>query len=83
MTRQMATDRYNDGFRRMFDRDEITFGAIFPLEGYEGTTASMEEQVERAQLAEEQGFDALWFRDVPLLDPSFGDAGQIYDPGCT
>lgn len=74
------TDTSNAGFGRAFREDELTFGAIFPLEGYEGTTASMEDQVERAQLAEELGFDALWFRDVPLLDPSFGDAGQVYDP---
>ncbi len=64
----------------MYDSDELTFGAIFPLESYEGTTPSMDRQVELAQRAEELGFDALWFRDVPLLDPSFGDAGQIYDP---
>jgi alkanesulfonate monooxygenase SsuD/methylene tetrahydromethanopterin reductase-like flavin-dependent oxidoreductase (luciferase family) len=22
----------------------------------------------------------VWVRDVPLLDPSFGDAGQVFDP---
>lgn len=26
------------------------------------------------------GFAALWIRDIPLYDPSFGDVGQIYDP---
>jgi luciferase-type oxidoreductase len=25
-------------------------------------------------------FAARWSRDVPLFDPNFGDAGQIYDP---
>ena len=29
---------------------------------------------------EEFGFKALWVRDVPFNVPSFGDAGQIYDP---
>ena len=33
-----------------------------------------------AQKAENGGFAALWSRDVPLFDPSFGDVGQIYDP---
>jgi luciferase-type oxidoreductase len=33
-----------------------------------------------ARRAEELGFDALWFRDVPLRDPGFGDVGQVYDP---
>ncbi|MGW4801613.1 TIGR03571 family LLM class oxidoreductase [Nonomuraea sp. NPDC004297] len=33
-----------------------------------------------AQLADGLGFAALWLRDVPLWDPSFGDAGQVFDP---
>jgi luciferase-type oxidoreductase len=33
-----------------------------------------------ARRAEELGFAALWFRDVPLRDPNFGDIGQVYDP---
>lgn len=76
----MSDPHDHPGFRRMYDSDELTFGAIFPLESYEGTSPSMNRQVERAQRAEELGFDALWFRDVPLLDPGFGDAGQLYDP---
>jgi luciferase-type oxidoreductase len=40
----------------------------------------MEAQVERARLATDLGFDALWFRDVPLFWPEFDDAGQVYDP---
>ncbi|KPI29825.1 luciferase-type oxidoreductase [Actinobacteria bacterium OK074] len=35
---------------------------------------------ELARLADELGFTALWMRDVPLWDPAFGDAGQVYDP---
>jgi luciferase-type oxidoreductase len=26
------------------------------------------------------GYAALWFRDVPLRDPNFGDVGQVFDP---
>jgi luciferase-type oxidoreductase len=37
-------------------------------------------QVELARRAERLGFRALWFRDVPLLDPDFGDIGQVIDP---
>jgi luciferase-type oxidoreductase len=40
----------------------------------------MDDQIERARYASRLGFDALWFRDVPLFWPKFGDAGQIYDP---
>ncbi|RMH18592.1 MAG: LLM class oxidoreductase, partial [Gammaproteobacteria bacterium] len=30
--------------------------------------------------AEELGFSAVWLRDVPFNVPSFGDAGQMFDP---
>jgi luciferase-type oxidoreductase len=40
----------------------------------------MNRHVERVQLVEELGFSAIWLRDVPFNVPSFGDAGQIYDP---
>ncbi|RQO46799.1 LLM class flavin-dependent oxidoreductase [Variovorax sp. KBW07] len=32
-----------------------------------------------AQLADRQGFRALWVRDVPLYDPKFGDAAQVFE----
>ena len=40
----------------------------------------MRDQERLARRAEELGFAALWVRDVPLRDPSFGDVGQVYDP---
>lgn len=32
-----------------------------------------------ARLADQLGFRALWVRDVPLYDPSFGDAAQVFE----
>ncbi|MDR3098111.1 MAG: LLM class oxidoreductase [Paraburkholderia sp.] len=32
-----------------------------------------------AKLADTLGFRALWVRDVPLYDPSFGDAAQVFE----
>ena len=32
-----------------------------------------------ARLADQLGFRALWVRDVPLYDPAFGDAGQVFE----
>jgi len=32
-----------------------------------------------ARLADRLGFRALWLRDVPLYDPSFGDAAQVFE----
>lgn len=31
------------------------------------------------RLADESGIDSIWLRDVPFLDPSFGDAAQVFD----
>ena len=45
-----------------------------------GPVPTMKRHLERARLAEELGFSALWLRDVPFNVPSFGDAGQLYDP---
>ena len=40
----------------------------------------MVDHLERVRLAEQLGFAAVWLRDVPFNVPSFGDAGQLYDP---
>ena len=32
-----------------------------------------------AKLADKLGFRALWSRDVPLYDPAFGDAAQVFE----
>jgi luciferase-type oxidoreductase len=68
------------GFASLFRADRLTLGLFFPIEAFRGSSPTMAGQVELAQRAEALGFDALWFRDVPLLDPAFGDAGQLYDP---
>lgn len=41
---------------------------------------NLDRHLERAKLADELGFAALWLRDVPFNVPSFGDAGQTFDP---
>ena len=33
----------------------------------------------RIQLADKLGFKAAWVRDVPVYDPSFGDAAQVFE----
>ncbi|MEM9143476.1 MAG: LLM class oxidoreductase [Bacteroidota bacterium] len=67
-------------FHKVATEGKLTLGLVFPLEAYHGSVAKMENQEQLAQRAEELGFKALWFRDVPFNDPSFGDAGQLYDP---
>lgn len=39
----------------------------------------MQHHAELAVLADQLGFRALWVRDVPLYDPSFGDAAQVFE----
>jgi luciferase-type oxidoreductase, BA3436 family len=68
------------GFRRMFAPGRLTLGVFFPIEAFQRDEPTMRDQERLAKRAEELGFAALWVRDVPLRDPSFGDIGQIYDP---
>lgn len=66
----------------MFKENKLSLGLVFPLESYAGSIPIMdlEEQMKLAKLAEELDFATLFVRDIPLNDPSFGDAGQVYDP---
>jgi len=68
------------GFRHTFNAGRMSLGLFFPIEAFQGDTPAMLGQVELAKRAEALGFSALWFRDVPLRDPSFGDVGQVFDP---
>jgi luciferase-type oxidoreductase len=67
------------GFSTVFGA-RPSLGVFFPIESYAGDTPRMRDQEALARRAEAIGFSALWFRDVPLRDPSFGDTGQIFDP---
>ncbi|MEM1003248.1 MAG: LLM class oxidoreductase [Bacteroidota bacterium] len=67
-------------FKNIATKGKLTIGLVFPLEAYQGSVPTMKDQEYLAKRAEELGFKALWFRDVPFNDPNFGDAGQLYDP---
>ncbi|WP_436345867.1 LLM class oxidoreductase [Natronorubrum sp. FCH18a] len=76
----MPTRGYeNEGYRRLFDGDGLSFGAGFPLTGANRSTPDVAEEVRLAKHAEGVGFDGLWARDVPTYWPKFGDAGQTFD----
>lgn len=71
----------NRAFNTVFQPERLSIGLVVPLEGYPRTAEpTMARHLDRARLAEELGFAALWLRDVPFNVPSFGDAGQMYDP---
>lgn len=71
----------NRGYNRTFQINKLSVGLVVPLENYpDNPVPSMSNQLSRIQLAETLGFAAVWLRDVPFNVPSFGDAGQVFDP---
>ncbi len=72
--------QFHPGFRRVFSPGRMTIGFMMPLARLENGVPDMTGQLEIAARADELGFAAIWARDVPFFDPSFGDAGQVYDP---
>ncbi|MEM9137597.1 MAG: TIGR03571 family LLM class oxidoreductase, partial [Cyanobacteria bacterium P01_F01_bin.42] len=71
----------NRGYNSVFQMNRLSLGLVVPLEAYPTSPVpTMQRHVERIRLAEALGFAAVWLRDVPFNVPSFGDAGQTYDP---
>lgn len=71
----------NAGYNAVFRPGRLSLGLVVPIESYPGSPVpTMVDHVERVQLAEALGFSAVWLRDVPFNVPSFGDAGQTFDP---
>ncbi|WP_306121123.1 LLM class oxidoreductase [Roseovarius sp. MMSF_3359] len=71
----------NPAYNSVFRPGRLSVGLVLPLEAYSvGAEPTLDGHLQAAQMAEELGFAALWLRDVPFNVPSFGDAGQIFDP---
>ncbi|MFO1755834.1 LLM class oxidoreductase [Pseudomonas aeruginosa] len=68
------------GYRRMFAADALTLGLFLPLRFYQGDMRVLLGQARLIEEIDRLGFAAVWVRDVPLFDPRFGDAGQVFDP---
>ncbi|MNQ77817.1 Alkanal monooxygenase beta chain [compost metagenome] len=64
----------------MFAPDKLTVGIFLPLRSCEGDMEVLVGQADLVTEIDRRGFAAVWVRDVPLFDPSFGDAGQVFDP---
>lgn len=61
--------------------NKLSIGLVVPLERYEQRPEpTMQDHLARVQLADKLDFSAVWLRDVPFNVPSFGDAGQLFDP---
>ena len=71
----------NKGYNSVFQANRLSLGLVVPIESYQNSPIpTMKNHLDRVQLAEKLGFSAVWLRDVPFNVPSFGDAGQTYDP---
>ncbi|MEM1352637.1 MAG: TIGR03571 family LLM class oxidoreductase, partial [Pseudomonadota bacterium] len=76
-----AFPQLNRAYTAAFQPGELTLGLVVPLEAHRNDPVpTLERHLERARLADTLGFAALWLRDVPFNVPSFGDAGQTFDP---
>lgn len=67
-------------FNAVFNQDKLSFGLIAPFKGYGGHSPDMSDWLDTLHVLDQSAISALWIRDVPFYDPSFGDTGQIYDP---
>ncbi len=74
-------EQINRGYNTTFRNGRLSLGLVAPIAQYrKGPVADMANHLDRVQQAETLGFKAIWLRDVPFNVPSFGDAGQLYDP---
>lgn len=80
-TTMKAFEPINKAYNGIFKPGKLSMGIVVPIEHYpQSPVPSMKHHLERAKLVEQLGFKALWVRDVPFNVPSFGDAGQTFDP---
>lgn len=76
-----AFESINKGYDNTFQANKLSLGVVVPIENYaQNPVPQMQDHLQRVQLIERLGFKALWLRDVPFHVPSFGDAGQTFDP---
>ena len=78
---EQSFDSLNKGYNSVFKIGQMSIGLVVPIESYSSSPVpTMDRHIERIQLVEQLGFSSIWLRDVPFNVPSFGDAGQLYDP---
>lgn len=71
----------NQGYNYVFIPGQLSIGVVVPIENYaKNPIPTMGNHLDKVRLIEQLGFRALWLRDVPFHVPSFGDAGQTFDP---
>lgn len=71
----------NTAYNTVFRSNRLSLGLVVPLESdITGPVPTRTRPLARIRMAEDLGFAAVWLRDAPFNVPSFGDAGQMFDP---
>lgn len=74
-------ENINKAYNSVFKQNELSIGVVVPIENYsQSTIPTLQAHLERVKQVEALGFKSIWLRDIPFNVPSFGDAGQTFDP---
>lgn len=77
---RLTTDGFSIGIELPLDRDWSPAGEQYRREsGRPFGVPDIAQHAELARLVDQLGYRALWVRDVPVYDPSFGDAAQVFE----
>jgi len=80
-------------FQRLLGNQQFSIGLELPLDNDWSTDGQrlrlkddrafgvpdLKQHAQLARQADSSGFKALWVRDVPVYDPNFGDAAQVFE----
>ncbi|EJN21990.1 luciferase-type oxidoreductase, BA3436 family [Pseudomonas sp. GM78] len=83
----------NSHFQRLLGSTHFSIGLELPLDNDWSKSGQhlrmaekrpfgvpdLKQHAQLARLADTSGFRALWVRDVPMYDPNFGDAAQVFE----
>ncbi|MEI5638944.1 MULTISPECIES: TIGR03571 family LLM class oxidoreductase [unclassified Pseudoalteromonas] len=73
---KLAQQGFSVGVELPLDNDWARFDATA---GKPFGVPDLTQHHSRVQLADQLGFKAAWVRDVPVYDPNFGDAAQVFE----
>lgn len=78
--RKLTADGFSIGLELPLDNDWSPAGELRRREaGRSPGEPDLSSHATLARLADSLGFRALWVRDVPMYDPQFGDAAQVFE----
>ncbi|MBK5344140.1 LLM class oxidoreductase [Pseudomonas sp. TH49] len=78
--RLLGPGKFSIGLELPLDNDWSSVGKHLRIEESRSFgVPDLKQHARLAQLADTSGFRALWVRDVPMYDPNFGDAAQVFE----